>query len=126
MVLDASPIVSFILRDDHYERACRRLEETPLLLAGAPTLLETAMVLAARLRRDPLPLLAAFLREADVEVVPFTQVHYEAATRAFLRYGKGRHPVALNFGDCMTYAVARVAGMPLLHTGEEFSKTDLA
>ena len=66
------------------------------------------------------------MREAEVEIVPFEPEHYQAAADAFERYGKGRHKAALNFGDCLTYAVAHVAGMPLLFTGQDFSQTDLA
>ena len=56
----------------------------------------------------------------------FHEEHLDAAITAFLRFGRGRHPAALNFGDCMTYAVASVAGMPLLFTGDDFSRTDIA
>jgi ribonuclease VapC len=125
MVLDSSPIVSFILQDAHYDWVCAHLDNAETLLVAPPTLVETAIVIANRLKTDPVPLIAAFLRNARVEVVPFTHVHYEAAASAFLRYGKGRHPAALNYGDCMAYAVARVAGLPLLYTGNDFSKTDL-
>jgi ribonuclease VapC len=52
--------------------------------------------------------------------------HIDAAVDAFLQYGKGRHAAALNFGDCLTYAVAAVAGVPLLFTGGDFTKTDIA
>jgi ribonuclease VapC len=61
----------------------------------------------------------------SAEIVPFTQEHYEAAVSAFLRYGKGRHPAGLNFGDCMSYALAVVSGLPLLYTGTDFSLTDV-
>jgi ribonuclease VapC len=47
------------------------------------------------------------------------------ALDAFSRFGKGRHPAALNFGDCMTYAIAEVARRPLLCVGEDFAQTDL-
>jgi len=67
-----------------------------------------------------------FLREAEVEVIPFTRDHYDVALDAFARFGRGRHAAGLNFGDCLTYAVARISGMPLLFTGGDFSKTDLA
>ncbi len=96
-----------------------------MVAVGAPTLVETATVLSFRLQRDAGPLLREFLREAEVEVLPFEQDHYEAAVDAFVRYGKGRHAAALNFGDCLTYAVARLSGLPLLFTGDDFSKTDL-
>lgn len=83
------------------------------------------MVLTTRLSRDARPALQAFLVRRDVKVVAFTNEHFDAAMDAFLRFGKGRHPAALNFGDCMSYAVAAVAGMPLLYTGNDFSKTDI-
>jgi len=114
-----------LLRDADSERLLRRMREAPFCIVGPPTLLEAAMVLSSRLKHDPVKVLQRFLREGEVEVVPFTQQHYEAAVEAFVRYGKGKHPAALNFGDCMAYAVARVAGMPLLYVGQDFSKTDL-
>jgi ribonuclease VapC len=89
-------------------------------------LLETAMVLSSRLGKDPRPVLNGLLRKMEVEVIPFTAEHYEVAMDAFERFGKGRHPAALNFGDCLTYAVARLSGLPLLYTGNDFARTDLA
>ncbi len=59
------------------------------------------------------------------EIVPFEAAHARAAREAFDRFGRGRHPAALNFGDCLTYATARVAGMPLLFVGDDFARTDL-
>lgn len=84
------------------------------------------MVLTARLGQDARPMIFAFLRRLEAEVVPFNQEHLDSAATAFIRFGRGRHPAALNFGDCMAYAVASVAGMPLLFTGEDFSRTDIA
>jgi ribonuclease VapC len=83
------------------------------------------MVLSSKLKRDARPLLNEFLRDAEVEIVPFTGEHADAATSAFLRYGKGRHPAGLNFGDAMACAIARVSGFPLLYLGDDFAKTDL-
>ncbi len=57
--------------------------------------------------------------------IPFEDRHWGAAAEAFIVYGKGRHPAALNFGDCMTYATARLSGNPLLFVGEDFAKTDI-
>ena len=51
--------------------------------------------------------------------------HWTVAADAYLAYGKGRHPARLNFGDCMTYAVAKLAEEPLLCLGDDFSATDL-
>jgi ribonuclease VapC len=71
-------------------------------------------------------LLDTFLAETGARIVAFTEAHARAAVQAFLRYGKGRNAVGLNFGDCMAYAVAQAEGAPLLFTGGDFSKTDVA
>jgi ribonuclease VapC len=85
-----------------------------------------AIVLFAQLQRDARSLLARFLSEASIAIVPFGESHYGAAVDAWLRYGKGRHPAALNFGDCLSYAVARLANEPLLFVGDDFAQTDIA
>jgi ribonuclease VapC len=125
MVVDSSALVAIILRQPGWERLAQAIEAAEFVAAGAPTLCETAMVLTSRLGGDPRARLERFLREADVEVIPFAPEHYEVAVSAFLRFGKGRHPAALNFGDCLSYATARVAGMPLLYQGEDFARTDI-
>ena len=126
MVLDSSAIVALHLREPDHERLIDKIDSTDVVVVGVPTLLETAMVLTARIGQDARPLLFAFLRRLQAEVVPFTEEHLDAAVTAFIRFGRGRHPAALNFGDCMSYAVASVAGMPLLFTGNDFSRTDIA
>jgi ribonuclease VapC len=57
--------------------------------------------------------------------VPFGEAEWRSAVDAFLRYGRGRHPAALNFGDCLAYASAAVAGDTLLFLGDDFSQTDI-
>jgi ribonuclease VapC len=63
--------------------------------------------------------------EFDVHAVPFGDEHWRQAAVAFARYRKGRHPAALDFGDCLTYAVAKLSEMPLLCAGGAFAQTDL-
>jgi ribonuclease VapC len=126
MVLDSSAIVAIHLREPGHERLMDRIDAAEVVVVGAPILLESVMVLTARLGYDARPMLLAFLRRLEAEVVPFNQEHMDAAATAFIRFGKGRHPAALNFGDCMSYAVASVAGMPLLFIGEDFRRTDIA
>lgn len=125
MVLDSSAIVDIHLREPGHERLVEKIEAAKAVFVGAPTLLETAMVLTTRLGQDARPLIAAFLRRLDAEVIPFNEERLDAATSAFLRFGRGRHPAALNFGDCFSYAIASAAGMPLLFSGEDFSGTDI-
>jgi ribonuclease VapC len=69
--------------------------------------------------------LARFLQENSIETVAFDEGHASVALDAYSRFGKGRHPAALNFGDCCTYAVASVADEPLLCRGNDFGQTDL-
>jgi ribonuclease VapC len=126
MVLDSSAIVAVHLREPGHERLVDAMENADILVVGTPTLLETAMVLSARLAQDSRPLLFAFLRRMRAEVVPFNETHLDVAVAAFLRFGRGRHPAGLNFGDCMAYAIAATSGMPLLFTGDDFSRTDIA
>ena len=125
MVLDSSAIVAIHLREPGHERLVEKAQDAQVVVIGVPTMLETVMVLSARLGQDARPLLFAFLRRLEAEVVPFNEQHLDAAAAAFLRFGRGRHPAALNFGDCMSYAVASVAGMPLLFTGDDFARTDI-
>lgn len=82
-------------------------------------------MLAARLRRDSRDLVVRLLDESGIEQIPFGDAHWKEAVDAYLRFGKGRHKAQLNFGDCLTYAVARLADEPLLFTGNDFTETDL-
>jgi ribonuclease VapC len=126
MVLDTSAIVAVILHEPGSEAILRQIGEAPVVAVGAPALVESGVVLSNKLGMDARPLLRIFLLEAEAEVIPFTREHYDVALDAYARYGKGRHPAALNFGDCLTYATARVACLPLLYVGADFAHTDLA
>lgn len=125
MVVDSSALVSILLEEPRHEQLFEKAVDSEITLVGAPHALETVMVLSGRSDTDPRSLLVGLLRNIGAEIVPFTEEHYEVAVSAFLRYGKGRHPAGLNFGDCMSYAFARVSGLPLLYTGNDFSKTDI-
>ena len=125
MILDSSAIVAILLRESEHEALQSKLAAAPSLGVGTPTLLESAIVLSARLERNAQGILARFIQETDTVAIPFSQAHYSVAHQAWLSYGKGRHPAALNFGDCAAYATAQLAGEPLLCTGDDFSQTDL-
>lgn len=125
MILDASAVVAIHLREPGHDRLLDALGGAPRLGVGAPTLVEAGIVLSARLATDARGLLARFLLEGDLAIVPCTDAHFGTAMEAWLRYGRGRHAAALNFGDCLAYATARLAGEPLLCTGDDFRHTDL-
>ena len=124
MILDTSAVVAVVMKEPGYEELLQRMAGSDPAI-GTATLAETAIVLSARLQRDARSLLARFLSEASIALIPFGESHYGAAVDAWLRYGKGRHPAALNFGDCLSYAVARLAGESLLFVGDDFARTDI-
>ena len=125
MIVDSSAIVAILLKEPGYERLRDHVAVAKQVSAGAPTVLESSLVLCSRLGHAGKTLLARFLQEAEIEVVDFVADHWMVAADAFLAYGKGRHRAGLNYGDCMTYAVAKLAEEPLLCLGEDFSATDL-
>ena len=69
--------------------------------------------------------LALFLHELNVEIISVDQAQAEQARIAYRKYGKGRHPASLNFGDCFTYALAIISGEPVLAKGDEFRRANL-
>lgn len=125
MILDSSAILAIIFEEVRYQRLVDAMFEAGYVGAGTPTVVETGIVLTHRRPKPGRMLLERFLDEGEVDEIPFTDVHWRVAIDAHEKYGKGRHPARLNFGDCLTYATARVAGDTLLFVGDDFSKTDI-
>ena len=92
---------------------------------SAPTVAECLIVLTARHGPIARTSFERLRNEIGLGVAHFTAEHATAAQRAYLQYGKGRHPAALNFGDCMTYAAAQIGHEPLLAVGNDFPQTNL-
>ncbi len=124
MILDSSAVIAMVLEEAGHASLIDKVVAADDIAIGAPTLLEVRVVLSQRPNSAAAKLLE-FLARVNVRVVPFTSEHVDAALFAHARYGKGHHPAKLNFGDCMSYAVARVSAQPLLYKGEDFSKTDI-
>lgn len=125
IAIDASALVAVIMKEDEQRLFRSRIARNDCLL-GAPTLLEAQMVLVSRLGPPAVDALRFLVGTPTVELVEFTPEHAAIACDAFERYGGDRHPARLNFGDCMAYAVAKLAKAPLLFKGDDFSKTDIA
>ena len=125
MIIDSSAIAAMVFQEPGFETVAARMFSGEPLGIGTPTLAETAIVLSARLRMDARGLLARLIETAGIETIPFSLPHYEVALSAWLKFGKGRHPAALNLGDCFSYAVARLARQPLLCVGNDFCLTDI-
>jgi ribonuclease VapC len=125
VILDSSAVVAVLLREDGHEDLEQKMRDVGTVAIGAPTLMETMAVMIRRRGAPGLIAVDLFLEILKVVVLPFDGEHADIAGDASVRFGKGRHPARLNFGDCMTYATAQVAGEPLLFVGDDFTQTDI-
>lgn len=125
MILDSSAVLSIVFREPEYDVLVAKALSAPLAGIGTPTLVETGIVLTARLGGAGRGLLERFLDEFQVGEVPFGERHWRAAVDAYERFGRGRHPANLNFGDCLAYACAQIADDELLFVGVDFPHTDV-
>ena len=126
MVIDTSAFLAILQNEPERGPFNRAIAEAVLRRTSAATFLEASMVLEARHGADGVQMLDALIESAGIEVVAVDLAQSRIARRAFAHFGKGRHPAALNYGDCFAYALARQLGEPLLCKGDDFRRTDLA
>lgn len=125
MVIDTSVLAAIAFNEPEAAAFRERIADDPVRLISAATVLEAAMVIETRLGEAAGADLDLWLYKAEVEIVPVTAEHADRARRAWRRYGKGRHPASLNYGDCFSYALAALSGEPLLYKSNDFSQTDI-
>jgi len=125
MIIDTSAIIAILAGEPDAAHFAQMIELDPAPRIGAPALLEASMVLTRWFGDGAEAALDAFVRESAAEIVAFDLPQLRAAQSAYRQYGKGRHPAGLNFGDCMSYALAQVCGEELLFKGEDFAQTDI-
>lgn len=124
MVIDTSAIVALLRREPEEPSLREALRGDAVRLMGAPTVVECSLVVEGRWGESGRRFLDDLLAGLGIEVVAFDAAAADAAVVAWRRFGKGIHPAALNFGDCITYAVARATGEPILCSGQDFARTD--
>jgi ribonuclease VapC len=126
MIIDTSAIVALIQDErPHAAQVAAAVAGDRSPVMSAPTVAECLIVLTARHGPVARTIFERLRSEIGLGVTYFTEEHATATQRAYLRYGKGRHPAALNFGDCMTYAAAELSHEPLVAVGNDFPQTDL-
>jgi ribonuclease VapC len=125
MTLDSSALVAILFAESGHLDLVDRILAADSVRVAAPTLVETSIVLAGRRRSAAAGDADALVEELGATVVPFGEREWHAAVDAFLRFGRGRHAAALNFGDCLAYAAATVANDSLLFVGDDFALTDV-
>jgi ribonuclease VapC len=124
IAVDSSALVAVVLGEPDAERFLNALENTPTTLSYV-SLVEAGMVVEARQGPDAARDLEILVDGTIDDLVAVDADHAAAAINGWRKFGKGRHPAGLNFGDCFAYALARLAGVPLLFKGTDFPKTDV-
>lgn len=125
MVVDTSAIIAILTGEPERARFIELLADAADPLISAMTLVESAIVMLARVGPPGVKDLDELLAAAAVRIVAVDSTQAILAREGFERFGKGRAPAALNFGDCFAYALARASGQPLLFKGEDFPQTDI-
>lgn len=125
IAVDTSALVAVVLGESDAERFLAAMSADDAAVATV-SVVEAAIVVEARQGPDAARDLQLLIDGAIERVVPVEREHAAAAVAAWRRFGKGRHPAGLNFGDCFAYALADVEGLPLLYKGDDFGQTDIA
>ena len=126
MVIDTSALMA-VLQDEPERRSFNEaIEAADSVALSVASFVETSIVIEARHGAEGLRALDRLVERAGIVVAAVDFAQGRLARDAFARFGKGRHPAGLNFGDCFAYALAKTLGEPLLFKGEDFSRTDVA
>ena len=125
MVVDTSALLAIFLAEPERRQFLEAITQGEARYISAANVLETGIVLEARRGEAAGREFDLFLHHARLEVVPVDSDQIEIARVAWRKYGKGRHPAGLNFGDCFAYALAKVMDQPILFKGDNFTNTEI-
>jgi ribonuclease VapC len=125
MVIDTSALVCILQGEPEGRSFNEAIEAAPSRSMSAATFVEVSIVLEARHGAAGVRELDAFLERAEIGLVEFDLDQARLARDAFRRFGKGRHPAGLNYGDCFSYALSMALSEPLLYKGNDFARTDV-
>ncbi len=128
MFIDASALTAILTSEQDARELLARMQNSSERLTSPLAIWETTIAVARRLGlevKDAQLAVEDFLKLAKIDVRAVPPEARDLAIDAYARYGKGRHPAALNFGDCFAYACARAANAPLLYKGDDFPQTDI-
>ena len=125
MVIDSSALIAILRREPEEQDFRNAIKLASSRLLSTSTRVEAGIVALGRRGEAGLEQMQALVENLKLETVPLSADHARLAIDAFRRFGKGRHPAGLNFGDCFSYALAKATGEPLLFKGDDFSQTDV-
>jgi ribonuclease VapC len=125
MVIDTSALAAIFFAEPERKTFLDAITAAGSRLISAATVIETGIVLESRQGEAAGREFDLFVVRANLQTVPVDAEQADVARSAWRKYGKGRHPAALNLGDCFSYALAKASGEPLLAKGTDFSLTDI-
>lgn len=125
MVIDTSAVVAILTNEDGAEQLEDAIDRDTARLMSVASVLETAIVLESRFGEAGAREWDLLIQRLSIDIRPVDFDQLEWARFASRTYGRGRHAAELNFGDCFSYALAKITGEPLLYTGADFAQTDL-
>jgi ribonuclease VapC len=126
VVVDSSALIALLGMERESARLATALESDPKRLISAASVVEAGLVIESRYGVAGGRELDLLISKAALSIEPVTAEQADVAREAWRRYGKGRHSAGLNFGDCFSYALAKLTGEPLLFKGDDFSHTDIS
>ena len=125
MILDTSALIAILADEADSELYIDAMSRAQHCRISAANFVELSIVIEGQFGAEVLRQCEALFRGAAIVIEPVTVEQAYTARQAFHDFGKGRHPAALNYGDCFAYALAKSSGEPLLFKGEDFKKTDI-
>jgi ribonuclease VapC len=125
MIIDSSAVAAILFNEPEALALERKIANDPVRLMSAGTAIEAGIIIESRLGEPGGREFDLWLQRAAVEIVHVDVEQAEMARRGWRRFGKGRHPAGLNYGDCFAYALAITRDEPLLFKGNDFTKTDV-
>lgn len=126
MVIDTSALLAILEGEPEADEFSRLIERADTRIMSAVTMLEAGIVIEARKGADGRRALDLLVQTADIDIVAFDGEQTALARQGYATFGKGRHPAALNFGDCAVYGLAKASAEPVLFKGNDFAQTDVA
>jgi ribonuclease VapC len=125
MVLDTSAVVAILQNEPERRKFNEAIDAAESRSLSAASFVECSMIVESRYGADGIRDLDLFIAKAQISLVSVDEEQANLARRAFRKFGKGRHPASLNFGDCFSYALSKAMQEPLLFKGNDFSQTDV-
>ena len=125
MVIDSSALIAILETEPEAECLAEAIEQDQVRLISAVSVVETTIVIENRRGKAGVKALNVLMDKIAIEIIPVTAEHATTACQAYHNFGKSKHPAKLNFGDCFSYAAAKLRCEPLLFKGNDFNQTDI-